>query len=458
MVRYKQVGTIRHNTMTGTIYSGRESKTLEFKSTVKKFAGITKTAIAFANGVGGKIIIGIEDKSQTIIGIDHKVRDLIYNDFPNSLYDSTSPRLIPQIYEQRIADKIVLIIEIPPSFKKPCFLLSEGSIKGVYIRIGSSTRRTDEEHIAELMRANRSLSYDEETIETDIKILSEEFLSTHYNKHSKEILLADKIIAYAPANHETFYPTIAGLLLFAASPDRHIPEAHILCTRFADTEGRDIIQTEEIQGPISKQIDVSFNLVSSWLKRNYKLTGTRLLPKKLIPDAALREAITNAVVHRKYSIPGAIKIGCYDDRLEIFSPGNFPGHVNISNLGNGITHFRNPIIGRMAHKTGLIEKLGSGIKLIFSSCKKDGIAKPIFSEDGDYVKIIFEFKPRQDGTKSNEEMLLELFKTSEILTTSEIIDYLDKSKNTVFRILRKLIKKNVVAKVGKGPATRYTLK
>ena len=444
--------------MNRAIYAKRESKTLEFKSTVKKFLGITKTAIAFANGVGGRIVVGIEDKTKVIIGVDDEIRDRLYDDFPNSLYDSTSPRLIPQVYEQRIEDKIVIIIEIPPSFKKPCCLRSEGLPNGVYIRIGSSTRRADEEHIAGLMRENRRLSYDEETIQTDIKVLAAELLSMRYNKHSKEILLEDKIITHAPINNEIFHPTIAGILFFSARPDQYIPEAHILCTRFAGTEGRDIIQTEEIHGPISKQIDISFNLVSAWLKRNYKLTGTRLLPKQLIPDVALREAIINAVIHRKYSIPGAIKIGCYDDHLEIFSPGNFPGHVSIKNLGNGITHFRNPIIGRMAYKMGIIEKLGSGIKLIFSSCKKAGITTPLFSEDGDYVKITFAFKPLKDAMKNDTEMLLVLFEATATLTTRVMIADLDRSRNTVFKILRQLIKDNIVVKIGKGSATRYRLR
>ena len=47
----------------------------------------------------------------------------------------------------------------------------------------------------------------------------------------------------------------------------------------------------------------------------------------------LREAIVNALLHRKYSIPGSVKIALYDDRLEIFSPGNFPGIIDINNLG-----------------------------------------------------------------------------------------------------------------------------
>ena len=444
--------------MTTNIYRGRESKTLEFKSTIKKFDAIIKTCIAFANGVGGKIVIGINDNTQNIIGINDEIRDKIYDDFPNSLYDSTSPHLISQIYEQRFNEHAVLVIEIPPSLKKPCFLRRDGLPKGVYLRIGSSTRRANEEYIEELMRENQRVSYDEEPIHLDTAILQRTQLSDYYSVVSKEALLEDKIITRSAANAETYYPTVAGILLFAEFPDKHIPEAHIICTRFSGDEGRNIVQTEEIKGPLNKQIDVGFNLVLSWIKRDYHLVGAKMKSKTLIPPEALREAITNAVIHRKYWIAGATKIALYDDHIEIFSPGNFPGHIDICNLGEGITHLRNPIIGRMAHKMEIIEKLGSGIKLIFDSCLKLKIVPPEYNENGDYVKVIFRFQPLKDERKSDEEILLNYFKTSPTLTIHDMVGHLGRSKNTVFKVLNNLIDKGIVKRIGKGRATRYSLK
>lgn len=440
-----------------TIYPERESKTLELKSTVVKLDGIIKTAVAFANGVGGRIVVGVEDQTRKIIGVTESLRDRIYDDFMNSLYDSTSPNLIPQIYEQLIGDKEIIIIEVPPSFKKPCFLRKEGVPKGVFIRIGTSTRQANEEYIEELMRENQRVSYDALAIQTDISALSKTLLGEYYKRTSKEALIEDKIVIRSSANAEIYYPTLAGIMLFSDEPERYVHEALIICTRFAGNEGRNIIQTEEIKGPIAEQIDVSFNLVLSWIKRNYQLEGVFMKSKTLIPEVALREAITNATIHRKYSIPGAIKVALYDDHLEIFSPGNFPGHVNINNLGEGITHFRNPIIGRMAHKIGIIEKLGSGIKLIFDSCEKAGIVPPIFREDGDYVKVIFQFEPSKNEKKSDEEILLDLFKAKQVLTINEMIEYLGRSKNTVFKILRALIDDGKVKQIGQGRATRYSI-
>lgn len=439
------------------IFQERESKTLELKSIVRNFEGIIKTAVAFANGVGGKIVIGVDDETSEILGIDDRLRDHIYDDFPNSLYDLTNPHLISQIYEQRFEDKAVLIIEIPPALKRPCFLQNKGIPKGVYIRIGSSTRMASNEYIEELMRENQRISFDEQTMQENLNILSDTYLEGYYKKKSKEALLEDKIIKRSHTNSDIYYPTIAGVLLFSDLPNHYIPEAHVICTRFSGTQGRDIIQSEEIKGPISKQIDVSFNLVADWIKRDYKLQGTRLKSQTLIPKEALREAITNALVHRKYTIHGATKIALYDDRLEIFSPGNFPGHININNLGDGITHLRNPIIGRMAHKMGIIEKLGSGIKLIFDSCKASKIVPPTFSEEGDYVKVIFEFKIMKNEGKNDEEILLDFFNLKKISRTQEMIDHLGRSKNTTFKILHKLIDRGLVKQVGQGKNTRYTL-
>lgn len=61
--------------------------------------------------------------------------------------------------------------------------------------------------------------------------------------------------------------------------------------------------------------------------------------------------------HRKYWIPGAVKIALYDNRLEIFNPGNFPGLFDLSQLGDGTTYLRNPNLARLARRLGLVEKL-----------------------------------------------------------------------------------------------------
>lgn len=443
--------------MSGIIFPERESKLLEFKSRVTDFTALIKTCIAFANAAGGRIIIGIDDKTREIMGITESERNRIYDDFPNSLYDSASPNLVPQIYEQNFGEKTVAVIDIPASPRKPYFLKSAGVANGTYIRVGSSTRKANQEYIEDLIREAQRITYDEEVVHQPINILSSELLKNFYGKGvTQKRLLADKILIQQVANKELLAPTIAGVLMFSEEPHTIISEALIRCTRFKGKEGRDIIRTEEITGPIEQQSVTVMKILEAWLATDYELQGTKLKGRLPVPEDALREAVLNALMHRKYNIPGAIKIAIYDDRLEVFSPGSFPGLVDINNLGDGITYLRNPVVVRLAHRMGLIETLGTGIRLIFDSCYKAGIQAPVYHDEGDFVKVIFYFQPNLEK-KSDDEAILAFIQFAKQTTAGEIADYLGVSRNTAIRKLNSLVQKSQLIKVGKGPSVKYKL-
>ncbi|MBI4357634.1 MAG: putative DNA binding domain-containing protein [Gammaproteobacteria bacterium] len=437
-------------------YPEREGKTLEFKVKSPHFASLIKTCVAFANGVGGQIIIGIDDENRKIVGITDIERDKLFENFPNSLYDSTTPNLFAQMYEKNCGEHSVLIIEVPYGLKKPYFVKREGLPNGVYLRIGSSTRRTNQETVEELYREGRRITFDEEPLQQKLEILSQELLKGFYGTHpTKNRLLADKIITQSGSSIERYYPTVAGALMFSEAPHQYLPEALVICTRFG-SGNREIIQTEEIVGALPIQIEQSFALIYSWLERDFSLQTTQLLGRGLIPKDALREAIINALIHRKYSTPGAVKIAVYKDRLEIFNPGGFPGLVNINHLGDGTTYLRNPVLARLARKMRLVEKLGTGIRLIFDSCKKQGIKTPSYHEDGDFVKIRFYFEPSKNTkSTSGSDAILKLIELRNELTIKDVMNYCDISRNTATRRLNQLIKGKELVRYGKGPSVKF---
>ena len=178
----------------GPIFEERESRNLEFKSLLPNFHSLIKTCVAFANGMGGKIVIGVDDKTREVIGVNDATRNRIYDEFPNSLYDATSPSLLVEIYEKNFDDISVIIVDVPFSIKKPVFIKSEGLPKGVYLRAGSNTRRASAEYIEELMRENKRLHFDEESVQADIDILSPALLKAALQKTDTERLLTEKII------------------------------------------------------------------------------------------------------------------------------------------------------------------------------------------------------------------------------------------------------------------------
>lgn len=439
-----------------SIYPERESKSLELKSLVPKFEALIKTCIAFANGAGGQIVIGVEDQTRYIIGITEQDRNRIYDDFPNSLYDAVKPTIPVQIYERNTNAHTVLIIEVPYCEKKPYCLQRDGLPKGVYVRVGTSTRRVNPEHYEELLREGTRKNFDEMIIDAPALILSKELLHNYFDGSvGTRRLLAEKIVTQNNIANTMAQPTVAGVLAFCETPENYIPEALIICTQFGNKKTRDIIQTQEITGPIAQQAHIAFRLVSHWLERDLVLQGTQLKGKLPIPAEALREAIINALIHRKYSIAGAIKIALYDDRLEVFSPGCFPGLVDINHLGDGTTYLRNPTLARIARKLRLVEKLGSGIRLIFDSCRKAGIKQPEYVEDGDFVKIIFYFAPVKKITDTDFSAILKLSKIKPELSISDIMGLLNISRNTVTRKLNQFIAEGRLQRFGRGPAVRY---
>jgi len=440
------------------VYPERESKTLEFKSELPVFLKLIKTCVAFANGVGGQLVIGVEDQTRIIVGISDATRNRIYDEFPNSLYDATTPSLLIEIYERRFDDKTVIIIEVPSSIKKPVFVTAQGNPDGIYLRAGSNTRKANQEHLEELYRENKRTHFDEEMIHESMDILSQSLILGVFNTMNMRQLEYEKIVVASGVSTKKYYPTITGLLAFSETPDQHLPESFVVCTRFHGKDGRDIIQSEEIRGNLEKQVETTFQLVKSWLLRDYRLIGAKLKAKTIIPEVAFREAIINALIHRKYSIPGAVKIAMYDDRLEIFSPGSFPGLVDIYSLGDGTTYLRNPNLARIARRLGLVEKLGTGIRLMIESCKKHKIKKPEFIEGADSVKVIFYFAPNADIYTDDVDKLLVLFSIKSHVTIQEVAQYLDVSRNTATRRLNALIETGKITRTGKGPAVKFMLK
>lgn len=444
--------------MNNTIFLERESKLLEFKSKVPKFDVLIKTCIAFANAAGGRIIIGVDDVSRRVVGVSEDDRTNIFDNFPNSLYDSVSPSLIAQIYEQNFGEHSVLIIEIPVSPRKPYFFKNKGISKGTYIRVGSSTRQATDEYIEDLTREAHRISYDEEIIHVSFDLLSKDLLHNFYGARvTKKRLLADKIIATKPANKEYYCPTVAGILMFSEIPHNYLPESLIRCTYFKGVKGRDILRTEDITGTLEQQAGESLKLVVNWLTTHYELHGIKLAEQIPVPMEAIREAIINALLHRKYTIPGAIKIAIYDNRIEIFNPGCFPGLVDINSLGDGTTYLRNPTLVKLAYQLQLVEARGTGIRLIYESCKKAGIKKPIYHEEGDFVKVVFYFEPDITSQENEETAIQAFIKLQQNVTAQQVADFLTVSRNTAIRKLNHLINLNLVRKIGKGPAVKYSL-
>jgi len=136
-----------------------EGKTLEFKRDLSSPKNMLKTLVAFANTAGGRLLIGIEDDSGEVLGVEDPLDE--EERIRNLIADSIKPRLVPNVELISIGDKTLLRVEVYPSGSRPHWLKKEGSNEGVYVRLGSTNRKADRELIAELKRGAEGKSFDE---------------------------------------------------------------------------------------------------------------------------------------------------------------------------------------------------------------------------------------------------------------------------------------------------------
>lgn len=442
---------------------GGESKTLELKESIPQKNQIIKTCVAFANSAGGQVIIGVKDKTKEVIGVSLKTRDKIFNEIASSIKDSIEPYLIPDIYERNVSGKTIVIIQIYPGNRPPYFIRSERhkSHQGVYLRVASTTRQADKRYIEDLYRQQANTYFDAEPSDIVFSDLNFQLLKEVYGKRmSEKTYLMDKVAIREIRNPKKILATNTGVLFFSDHPERHIPESIVICSQIKGTKGRNIIRSTQLVGPIPILVESTLKLLGAWLETDLKISASgRLKGRLLIPKEALREGIINALIHRVYFINAPVRITLYENRLEIFSPGGLPGLISVDNLGDGTTYLRNPNLTKIARKYKLIETLGSGIRLIFDSCKKQRLKKPEFDASGDFVKLIFYFKKviqnKTSADLSTEEKIITLGKRHQEIKIKNIIDHIDISRNTATRKINALIQKKLFKRYGKGAGVYF---
>jgi len=174
-----------------------------------------------------------------------------------------------------------------------------------------------------------------------------------------------------------------------------------------------------------------------------------------LPPVAIREVLLNALVHRNYAIAGSIKVAIFDDRIEVFSPGVFPGPIDVNNLLSGITYIRNTAIAKVFREAGYIEKLGSGFIALFELYDRWGLEPPRVVEGENFVKCILPRTKREPEHDAMTRRLLNLFDRGSEIAIRDVIAELRVSRATAGRYLADLESKGMVETRGSGPATRY---
>lgn len=446
-------------------YPATESVQIEFKRELPKtLTKLIQTSIAFCNTHGGKLVIGVNDDG-VIVGLDELALNTALETLETTIVDNCLPHITPVLYTQLYGDKTVLVIEIFEGNNKPYFFQKKGPEHGTYVRLGRHTKTATPDIIEELKLAARGIDYERLPIYSAKKIdlnfkAIKEFLKARKVKSamtpSDDILQAYHLMAY---DQSRAYPSVLGILVFGENTQNFLSEAMIICSHFQGTSGREIVASFDYEGGAIEQIKGAMSFIQSRLYKKQTINHLIREEQLEIPITAIREAVVNAVAHRNYHIKAPIKIAIYDDRIEIFSPGQCIRPIDTHALRHGISALRNPGLCKILREAGYAEKLGSGIIAILDEYEKAQLALPTFVNGGDYFKCILPREQERAVVLSDEDKIIKLLhqQSAGMLTVNEVISQLQVSRATAIRKLNSLLSHGRIVKHGQTRSTYYTL-
>jgi ATP-dependent DNA helicase RecG len=442
-----------------------EGKTIEFKVELPNSNTLAKTIIAFSNTGGGKLIIGVNDQGE-IIGLEHDVNIFELKDKVASIiYETCYPTVLPDIYTTTIDDHLLLIIEVYRGNLLPYYLKNKGKSEGVYIRVGATNRKASYENILELERQRMNISFDQEANrEVDLDSLDITTLKGRFARAGKVLDQAVmKNFKLVIEDNNTLYPS-NGLLILLGK----LEHVRMKCSRFKGTSMDVFLDRKEYEGDLFSQLEDAENFIKNHIKLSSEIKGLQREDQYEIPLEAIRESLVNAVVHRDYSNGGRdIKIGIYDDIVNVVSPGGFPSTITQEDILEGRSEIRNKVIARVFKELNYIEQWGSGIRRIKSSCQDRGLKEPEILEKGDFVDVSL-YREVASSTENigsgsfltdQEQKIVEFLKEhDDIIRTKDAKIVLSVEERRAREILKDLVEKQVIDKKGKGPSTFYKLK
>jgi predicted HTH transcriptional regulator len=437
-----------------------ESRKFELKRELPAPEKWLRTITAFANGAGGELVLGVDDKTRAITG----VKDIfnLEEKITNTIHDSIRPPVSPYIYNINTESGQLLVVQILPGSQKPYYIASGGIERGVYVRFGSTSRLAGPAAIEELRREAIGVSFlDRIRIGNKNGDLDPEMLKWFFHKKlrikrfTREHLLSYSILK---RNNGDVLPTFLGMMLFGrgealARPD--FPNMGIKIGRYRGTDFKEIVSTAEFMPPWGNQIDRVVEAVLDALPAHQGLAGAARKKVPVLPPFAVREAIINALVHRDYSLADSgIQVHIFDDRCEIVSPGTLPDTLSLELLGQGISETRNRSLARLFRGADYMEELGSGIARMRLEMAEAGLNPPEFAEQAVYFRVILKYRA---SLPVDLQVVFKLLHAVP-LSSSEIARKTGLHQNTVIIKLKQLAAQGLVQKTGAGRKVRYAVK
>lgn len=391
-----------------SIIQAGENSQVEFKSEAVSNEELAIAMIALLNGQGGTILLGVEDDGR-ISGLATLV-DTKMNAINQICQNTVKPPIIPALDAYSIEGRTILAISLERGTQKPYYLYKHEKTL-FYIRVGTTCRLASPEQIAVLYASHPIVHYDVAPLPEmasdylDERRLRHYFLSIkklpekYYQDQREHLYLTSRIAVKLP---ERTVATVAGGLLFGREPAQFIPSAGMRCVAFEGTAKEYAMRDHKFLDlpllPYTPDgVAVEYGLIDQAVQfvvhNTHAATVMQGLQRVTVPEyplETLREVITNALVHRDYTLQGGqIRLLLFADRLEVRSPGKLPNTLTLEMIKTGASYARNPVLMKFVENYGYVEHLGLGIPAkIIRPMLDAGYPEPEFLDQGYEFTVI----------------------------------------------------------------------
>lgn len=423
-----------------------EDKRNEFK--VKLTDDFEKEVIAFLNTDGGNIFIGIDDNGKVKDNIGNI--DLLQRTIKDRIKDNIMPSTLG-LYDVIVLEKNkrkYIQVVIAKGNERPYYLRGMGMTPdSCFMRIGSSIQSMSMENILNLFskRARNSLK----NIKSPNQKLEFKTLKIYYQEKGFEINdnFLKKLDFYMEDGNFNY---IAYLL----------SDNNNLSIQFAKYNGTDVenlIENEDYGFcSLIKATDNILNKLKLENKTYTKIETPTRREIKMFDYDAVKELVTNALVHNDWCNGYSPKFEIFDNKLVISSNGGIQEGVNQEEFLKGFSNPRNPELMRIFRDLNFVEQLGTGIQRVLKVYQKD-----IFEFYPNHIRVTIYFKENEflDKIKKNkilinsdlneiQKSILKLVMDKPNITQDELGKLLSVTLKTVSRNFKILIKKNYIIRIG----------
>ena len=415
----------------------RETRILEFKETITNT--FLKTVSAFSNYDGGTILFGVDDDGN-IKGLPDVKQACL--DIENKINDSITPQPDYTLEIQNNDQTIKLTVK--SGLQKPYLYKSKA-----YKRNDTATIEVDTLEFSRLVLDGKNIRFEElpcKDQELSFEILHRKLKETvrieNFDKDTlKTLNLYDDVNGFNNA---------AGLL----ADKNHFPGIDIV--KFGENisiiQKRSTFENISVLEVYEKAIEVFRDYYQYEV-----IQGADRKKMEKIPEAAFREAIANALIHRVWDVDSQIRVSMFDDRIDIVSPGGLPSGITEEEYLSGkLSVLRNRNLANVFYRLGFVEIFGTGITRI-KQLYAEALIKPDFEVSENAIKIVLPIFEKNADLTQDEIVVYKLLSKTMLKPISEVAPYVPFGKSKTTKLLKEMCQKGVITVEGKGKGTKYII-